>query len=121
MSALKRMKAELETISGSARAAEAITRHTLYRYLWDSTELHNTGHRPHGEWGLPAEDLPEQVPDELKAETMTVTLCLVAVTRALGGPACPEIGLPMAYAAEAVLFAARTAARQATVTTGVQP
>lgn len=118
MSPLARMRAELETISGSAQAAKAITRHTIFRYVWDSTELHNTGHRMRGDWGLPADDLPEQVPEELKAEAMTVTLCLVAFTRALGGPACPEVGLPMAYAAEAVLFAARTATRR---TAGATP
>src|SRR5262245_54876344 len=112
MSAIERMRAELEAVSGSAQAAHTLTRHTIHRYLWDSTELHNTGYRVRGEWGLPADDLPEQVPDELKAETMTVTLCLVAITRALGGPSCPEIGLPMAHAAEAVLYAARTAARR---------
>lgn len=116
MSAIARMRAELETISGSAQAAESITRHTVFRYVWDATELHNTGRRLDSErWGLPAEDLPELLPEELKAEAMTVTLCLVALTRTLGGPACPEVGLPMAYAAEAVLFAARTATRKAAV------
>jgi hypothetical protein len=106
VTAIERIRAELEAISGSARTAHTITQQTLYRYLWDSTEVHNTGSRPASmDPPVPADDLCEQVPDEHKAAACMIMLALIAVTRAAGGPACPEMGLPMAYAAEAVLFA----------------
>lgn len=106
VTAIERMREELEAISGSARVARTLTQQTLHRYLWDSTELHNAGRRP----SLmnpppPAEDLAEQVPDEHRAAASTIMLSLVAVTRAASGPACPDMALPMAYAAEVVLLA----------------
>lgn len=106
MTAIARVEAELATIAGSALAGRNITGHVLYRYLRDATDLHNTGHRAPVP-DAPPEELAEQVPEEHKAALGTIMLSLVAVTRAAGGPACPETGLPMAYAAEAVLLALR--------------
>lgn len=100
---LAQIETELRALCGPV-AARNIAYHVAWRYLWDAADLHNTGRRAPVP-DAPGEDLPERLPDDLKAIAGTIMLLLCQITRAVGGPACPEMGLPMAYAAEAVILA----------------
>lgn len=96
---------ELVAVGAASSTAANITRYVLGDYLLVAADVHN-GDRP-SLLDVPDEALAARVPDGLQAAAMTVTLALVRAARAASlGVANPELGLPMAYAARAVLAAA---------------
>lgn len=73
----------------------------VWRYLYDAAALQNTGRLAPDVTDRPGDDIVEGLADDLKPVALDVALALCGIVRALGG-SDPDLGLPMAYAAEAV-------------------
>lgn len=96
--------------TGARNAPKNIAYQILFRFHADAVTFHNTGKRidlP----DTPSDDLGDEVPEHLKEHAGTIMLALCRIIRECGGPENPEVGIPMAYAAQAVLTAQRQADR----------